>query len=568
MNAVRLAATAAADFDRQATGPCTVVNIADSLSRIANERPDKAAIRMAAGGGTGPSQRPLTFRELAAEVDAYCHGFTRHGLERGMRVLLFVPPGVEFFALTFALFKIGAVPVLIDPGLGANQMGRCLERVPVDAFIGVPRAHVFRLLYSGAFRGVRLKVTVGQRWFWGGLVLDQLRATDRREFQSASTRAEDPAAVLFTSGSTGPAKGVVYTHGAFAAQLGYLRSHFGYGPDEIDLPTFPLFALFDAALGMTAVLPSMDFSRPGRVDPDAILRPLQQHGCTHMFGSPALLDRVARHAIAAGVSLPRLKRVITAGAPVRPDILERFARLLPEEAEIFTPYGATEALPVASIGHREILNETAARTRDGRGTCVGRSMTGLQVRIIEIHDEPIREMSQARELATGGVGEIIVRGPNVTREYANRPDLTALAKILEPDGSVWHRMGDAGYIDADGRLWFCGRKSQRVLTAAGTMFTECVEGVFNAHAHVRRSALVGVGVAGAMEPVLCVEPAPMLTRSQRRALPAALLETAQMRPELRHIRRVLLHDDFPVDVRHNAKIFREKLALWAAGRAR
>jgi acyl-CoA synthetase (AMP-forming)/AMP-acid ligase II len=348
----------------------------------------------------------------------------------------------------------------------------------------------------------------------------------------------------------------------FDAQVRFLREHFRTRPGETDLPTFPLFALFNPALGMTAVIPEMDFTRPGSVDPEAILEPLRRWNIEQMFGSPALLDRVGRWGAARGVKLPALKRVITAGAPVPPAVLERFAKLLPPDARIHTPYGATEALPVSSITHQEVLEETAALSAEGRGTCVGRPLPGVRVEVVRIDDGPLPDWSESLRVPVGAVGEFVVRGPQVTREYFGRPEADALAKIRWPDGTLGHRMGDLGWLDERGRLWFCGRKSHRVRTPAGVLFTIPCEAVFNRHPKVRRTALVGVGEPEGQRPVLCVELEEGARPSD--ALEEELLALGARHEHTRAVRDVLFHPSCPVDIRHNAKIFREKLAVWAA----
>jgi acyl-CoA synthetase (AMP-forming)/AMP-acid ligase II len=307
----------------------------------------------------------------------------------------------------------------------------------------------------------------------------------------------------------------------------------------------------------------MDASRPAQVDPRSILAAIRDHAVTHMFGSPALLNRVSRYAIAHSHRLANIKRVMTAGAPVPVAVLERMRRILRDSAEIFTPYGATEALPIASIESREILGETAAQTARGAGICVGRPLAGIDVRIIAITDGPIPEMVEAQPLASGEIGEICVRGPVVTREYFRHPNANAGSKIVDGD-TLWHRMGDVGYLDDAGRLWFCGRKSHRVQTARRVHFTICCEAVFNQHPDVYRTALVGVGPAGLHRPVLCVELERPEKHVTRRRIECELRELAAAHEHTRNIETFLFHKSFPVDVRHNAKIFREKLAIWAA----
>ncbi len=591
MNTVQSTAAGAAStatVDRRTA----CVNIADRLREMASRYPGKPAVVMADGRG---STGAMTFSGLQGEVEVLARGLSRAGVRRGMRTILFVKPGPEFFALTFALFRIGAVPVLIDPGIGRQQMSRCLREVDAQAFIGIPLAHVFRLLYKRLFAKLEVVVTVGRRWCWGGLNLARVRALGVSGADAADdtveTDADDPAAILFTSGSTGPAKGVVYTHGIFDAQVDYLQSHYGYGPEEVDLPTFPLFALFDAALGMTAVIPRMDFTRPGAVDPRRIVAAIEAHGCTHMFGSPALLKRVAAHGVERHVRCTSIKRVITAGAPIPPSVLGDMHRIIAEDGEVFTPYGATESLPVCSIGSREILRETAERTEQGAGTCVGRPLAGIDVRIIPISDTPIGAWSDDLSLPSGEIGEVAVRGPIVTREYWNNASATDHAKIRD-DNQIWHRMGDLGWLDGAGRLWFCGRKAHRVVVGAaetvgpvtggvaddagGTsvpatkyadrvLFTVPCEAIFNQHPAVARSALVGVpaGNSSSQVAVICVELTEQHRSFDREQLRSELLKRAAQHPHTRPIRHVLVHPRFPVDVRHNAKIFREKLAVWA-----
>ncbi|MFO0880140.1 MAG: fatty acid CoA ligase family protein, partial [Gemmataceae bacterium] len=532
------------------------VNIAQPLVDQAHTQPDGAAFLHRTAG-------TITYRQLNAESDRLARGLRSLGLRPGMRIVLMVPPSVEFFSLTFALFKLGCVIVLIDPGMGARNLGICLGEAMPDGFIGVPRAHLARLLLGWGKKTLRHFVTVGRTLFWVGWSLGRVQqAGAEGEPVMASTRADDMAAILFTSGSTGVAKGAVYTHGIFAAQVEMLRTMYGIEPGEVDLPTFPLFGLFGPALGMTAILPQMNYTRPGSVHPRAILDPIREQGVTSLFGSPALLRQVAFSPQAQGVKLTSLRRVISAGAPVAPAVIRRVVELLPPGCQVHTPYGATEALPVSTIGSQEILGETGALTSQGKGVCVGVPVASMTVRIIRISDEPIPTWSADLVEPAGQIGEIVVAGPVVTRSYFNRPESTALHKIAQGD-TLWHRMGDVGYLDARGRIWFCGRKSHRVRSRTTTYFTIPVEGVFNAHPAVARTALVGVDRGAGIEPELCVE-----VLKGHRIVPGQLVhELAQLgagHEHTRAIRRFHLHAGFPVDIRHNAKIFREKLATWAA----
>ncbi len=541
--------------------PC---NIAARLPELARERPDQIAIRCpgrrGAGNGMAAYDVTLDYRQLDARSDAMAAGLAGYGIGRGVRTVVMVRPSPEFFLLMFALFKLGAVPVLVDPGIDKRALKQCLDEAQPQAFIGIPLAHVARLALRWAPSATRL-VTVGRRLGWGGTSLAALeRAGASAGPMLADTDGEDMAAILFTSGSTGVPKGVVYRHRHFLGQIQLLGSAFGMEAGGVDLPTFPPFALFDPALGLTSVIPDMDPTRPAQADPARLHDAIQRFGVTQLFGSPALMRVLAKH----GRPLPTVTRVTSAGAPVPPDVVATIRSLLPADAQFWTPYGATECLPVAVVEGRE-LERTRAATEAGAGTCVGSVVEPNEVRIIAIDDAPLADWSQARVLATGEVGEITVAGPTATDSYFNRPQATAAAKIRETlaDGStrIVHRMGDVGYFDAQGRLWFCGRKTHRVETAQGPLYTEQVEPVFNTVPGVARTALVGVGPAGAQVPVLCVE----LQRGQSDspALREALRAKAAARLPDANLQHVLVHPAFPVDIRHNAKIGREKLAVWA-----
>lgn len=530
---------------------------------MAARQPDATAIICPWGRRGGR----LTYRELNLRSAQIARGLERVGVGRGVRTVLMVPPGLDLFALAFALFRVGAVPVLVDPGIGLKHLKACLDNAEPEAFIGVSKAHAARVLFGWARATVRSKITVGRRFFWAGHTLDQVEALGSAADPEAvaTTGADDVAAIVFTSGSTGPPKGVVYRHGNFSAQVEAIREAYGIQPGEVNLPTFPLFALFDPALGVTTVVPDMDPTRPGRVDPRKIIGPIREHGVTMMFGSPALLDTVGRWGAAHGAKLDSVRCVISAGAPVPPRVIERFQSLLRHDAAIHTPYGATESLPVATTASHEILSETRRATDRGAGTCVGRPVPSIEAAIIGIDDAPIERWDEGLKVKNGEIGEIVVKGPQVTREYFNAADHTALAKIVDGD-HVRHRMGDLGYFDEQGRLWFCGRKSQRVRTSSGTLFTVSCESVFNTHPEVSRTALVGVGEVGAERPVLCVELERGIGRARHDEIRRELLELGAGFEHTKTIRTVLFHPGFPVDIRHNAKIGRGALAVWAKPR--
>jgi len=549
--------------------PPVTSNIASYLPRMAALQPDKPAIYYPSGRdrvGTQTYQQ-YSFRELDEASSRIARGLESVGIGRGVRTVLMVTPSLDFFALTFAIFKAGAVPVMVDPGIGLKSLKACLGRAKPEAFIGVTKAHVARVLFGWGRPTVRTCVTVGPRLFWGGHTLGEIsrRGESNEPYVMAATDPDDIAAILFTSGSTGVPKGAVYRHGNFMAQVEAIRDMYDIQPGEIDLPTFPLFALFDPALGMTTVIPMMDPRKPASVDPKDIIEPIQEFAVTTMFGSPALLNTVGRYGEKHDVKLPTLRRVISAGAPMTDHVLRRFAAMMPEDGAIHPPYGATEALPVATMTGAEIIRDTWQETERGRGVCVGRPVDSIRVAIIPIDDNPIARWADTHTLEPGEIGEIAVQGPQVTREYFGDVDNTKLAKIEGDDGAFWHRMGDLGYLDDVGRLWFCGRKAHRVTTPDQVLYTIQVEGVFNTHPDVFRTAIVGIGPHGSQRPVLCVELEPDRTDAPRERIVKELLELGAAFPHCAPVRDVLFHEAFPVDIRHNAKIGREKLATWASG---
>lgn len=545
-------------------------NIAASLPRLARERPDQVAMRCP--GSNGRYDTSLTYAQLDARSNAIAAGLVRHGIARGTRTVVMVRPTPEFFLLMFALFKAGAVPVLVDPGIDKRALKQCLDEARPQAFIGIPLAHLARVLLGWA-RSARTHITIGARAWLADATLAEVECEGAARLarttgpQLADTEPDDTAAILFTSGSTGVPKGVVYRHRHFVAQVDMLRSAFGIEAGGIDLPTFPPFALFDPALGLTSIIPDMDPTRPANADPRKLHAAIERFGVTQLFGSPALMRVLAEH----GAPLPTLTRVTSAGAPVPAEVVVKMRALLPDDAQFWTPYGATECLPVAVIEGRELVS-LRERTQTGAGTCVGRAVPPNEVRLIRVDDAAIERWSDALRVKGGQVGEITVAGPSTTDAYFNRDAATRLAKIREtlPDGGerIVHRMGDLGYFDRDGRLWFCGRKSQRVLTASETLCTEQLEPVFDAHPAVRRTALVGIGTRNVQRPVLCVELHKGVAKSEQPRIVEELRHLGEGFVHTAKVETFLFHPGFPVDIRHNAKIAREKLAKWAARRMR
>lgn len=539
-----------------------VVNIAEKLNEVAQKIGDKTGLIEAKSG------KKVSFRQLNSRSDAYATYLSGKGVKPGDRVMLMVTPSADFISLTFALFKIGVTIILIDPGMGYKNLLRCIEGVRPSVLIGIPKARLFAALFPKPFKSVKHRFCCGNSMGVFGKDIRSAIADDVEPYPVYQPSAEDLAAIIFTTGSTGPPKGVRYEHSIFAAQLDRIRNYYGIDETHTDQPAFPLFALFSTALGACAVIPDMDPTKPAKVAPDKFIASIRKYGVTYSFGSPAIWNVVSRYALDNGIKLASLQKVLMAGAPVPGELLERVTAILPAGATIHTPYGATESLPIVSMEAKEILKETWQQSRLGKGTCVGRPLPGIELRVIAIEDSPIADIRATRSLPAGEIGEIVVKGDVVTRAYENNEHETRQAKI--PDGGTfWHRMGDTGFLDAQGRLWFCGRKAHRVVTKDKTLFTIPCEAIVNEHRDVFRSALVGAKEAESVPaiPVLIVEPRKDFTGSEEKLL-LEVRELAAKSSVTSSITAFMVHRDFPVDIRHNAKIFREKLAVWAAEKLR
>jgi acyl-CoA synthetase (AMP-forming)/AMP-acid ligase II len=545
--------------------PATFTNMAEFIRHNAALTPHKRAVVVPAGRDSSGrvAYAHLTFKQLEEETNRYARGFQKIGIKKGTRTVVMIKPGIDFYITFFALAKIGAVMVMIDPGMGIRNLKKCLAEAEPEAFVGITFAHVARVILRWSPDTIKKTVTLGRRLFWGGYSFEEIRDSDCSAVDIENLSPDEMGAIMFTSGSTGISKGVVYTHGILTNQVRYIQELYGYNSEDVDLATFPLFGLFDVCFGMTAVIPDMNASKPAKADPVKLIEAIEDNGATSMFGSPALVDTLSRFGAETGQKLPSLRKVISCGAPARNDILQRFHRMLADNVEVFTPYGATEALPVSSIGSLTILNETAAETDSGGGTCVGYPVSHVAVKVIKITDEAIDKWDESLVLEPGQIGEIVVKGPIVTRQYYRRPEATRLAKISE-NNEIWHRMGDVGRFDEKGRLWFCGRKSHRVESSDKTFFTIPCERIFNQHPKVFRTALVGVGKNGNQIPVICIELEKGIKELNASTLIDELKEIGAKYPHTAEIENFLLHPGFPVDIRHNAKIGREILSEWAA----
>lgn len=538
------------------------MNIASRLTQNAKTFPDKKAVVFPSFNKHSQSYdyNSLTFKELEILSNKFAIGLSKLGLKKGDRTLLFLRPSLDFPAMTFALFKLGVIPVFIDPGMGKKNLLKCIKESNPIGLISESEIHYIKHFYRDAFKSVKYNVTTG-RFTFGKM--KSLKALKEERVQSITTTTIDPsdvAAILFTSGGTGTPKGVVYTHQIFNHQTTLLQEIFGLTINDIDMPGFPLFSLFTIAMGLTSTIPDMDPSKPGSCDPKKLVQNIMDQNPTFVAGSPAIWERVADYCTKNNITLPSVKYVVMFGAPVSTKLHLKFKQLLPN-GTTYTPYGATEALPIANISGDFILKHTANLSEEGHGTCVGLPAPGVEVKIIKSTDEVISKLTEDLVLPKNAVGEIIVKGLAVTKEYLDLPEKTREAKIDDENNTFWHRMGDVGYIDNKGYLWFCGRKSHQVVTENGVLYPIPCEAIFNRHPAVKRSALVGLGEPGKQIPAIVIErkDGHYLSGKGRSIFESELLALAKKYPHTKGIQRIYLSRAFPVDVRHNIKIDRLKL---------
>lgn len=537
------------------------MNIANRLTENARLTPHKIAVSVPKKQKDGSYQYDtLTFRQLETMSNKFAYSLQKMGLKKGDRTLLFLRPSLEFSAMTFALFKIGIIPVFIDPGMGRENLLKCIKDSKPVGLIAEREVHLIAAFLRKTFKSVKFKVT--NKFFPCPRTknLNHFKHSPHSNYQDAQVTPEETAAILYTSGGTGKPKGVIYTHKIFQEQTNILQNLFHLTSEDVDLPAFPLFSLFTIAMGMTSHIPDMDPSKPGSSKPENLYKNIMDNKPTFVAGSPAIWEKVADYCIANKLTLPSIKYVVMFGAPVSVLIHSKFKNILPN-GTTYTPYGATEALPVSNISGKEILEHTAKLSNIGQGTCIGKAVPGSEVKIIKISDEVIPSILEAEELKPYEVGEIIFKGITATKEYLDLPEKTALAKIYDKNDEFWHRMGDMGYIDNENRLWFLGRVAHKVITSKGLMTPISVEAIFNRHPDVKRSALVGIGKKGEQTPCIVIErqDGRFITGKERSLFENELLSMAKAHAHTKEIKNIFFSQKFPVDVRHNIKIDRKKL---------
>lgn len=546
-----------------------IFDLAAVIYQHAAAHPDRVAVMEPYRRSGTWAFRRYTYRELARDTLRVAAGLRAHGIHEHTRTVYMAPPSYQACVISAAITAVGATQFMIDPSVGYMNVAERLSNIQPEAFIGIPIALAGRLLFGwGPRRGQKLVCVDG--FFPGAISFKTLVSHSGTEHIPPAVSPDDPAVILYTTGSTGPAKPAMYLHRNFVNVFRTAHHSWRYHQDEripMDMAAFPAFHMLAIAAGGTTIVPPINFARatPATTNPKPVVEVINAAGVRSLFASPALLERIANYADAHHMTLPTLERVIGGGAPIFEPLVRTLLRVMPEHGEVWANYGATEALPSTEHGSTDMLGETAALSASGHGVCVGTPFPGINMQVVGPIDQNSTRRLDFEELPVGELGELIVQGPNISPAYFNDDESTRKNKLYDEDGAVWHRLGDVGHKDKTGRFWVEGRVSQCLHIEGKRVPPMPIEAIFDQHPLVRRSGLVQRrGADGRNEAVICVEPWEKLSATEQTTLKKALSRIANAHPKASIVSTILISPGLPLDPRHNAKIERPRLAQWAA----
>lgn len=497
------------------------MNLMDLFDKNVKENPKLPALSMSARVKT------WTYQELSSKVNQVTSYFRNLGIKKGDGVLILVPMSFELYTTLLALFKLGAVAVFIDPQSSKKHINACIKKYPLKAFIGVKKAHMLRLINKD-IREIPLQITMGYLPYTKDF--NKYFQQDIREFNKVEVDANDPALITFTSGSTGTPKAAVRTHAFLLKQYEVLSKNMLFKKGEVDISTLPVFVLANLAAGMHSVIPNVNLLKPAEVDGNILLTDIKQYKATRFGGSPVLVDKITPYI--NNCSEIALTHVYLGGGPVYPKILKGLQEKLPESI-VYGLYGSTEAEPIAHTSSFEYDKQRIEETNSGNGLYVGDVVAEIQVKIVD--GSKLKSHMDELESIECDHGEIIVTGEHVLKGYLNGEGDSE--NKVNVNGEIWHRTGDAGYFDEQGKLWLLGRYSQRIITDHKVIYPFAVE-----------AALFDKGYQAAVimhnnEPCLVVE-----NKKPNESLVKSF-----------GINNILVIEKIPRDKRHNSKVDYEAL---------
>jgi olefin beta-lactone synthetase len=515
------------------------MNIANLFSEQAQRSPTAVAIIDTKHG----RERRIAFAKLEQSSAQIATLLKQKGLQKGDAVLVFQKMSIELYSVLGALFRLGLIAVFVDPSAGVKRLEQCCSLYPIKGLIASPKAHLLRVV-SSTLRNIPIKFSTGF-WLPGATPLNAARTLEPT--QPVVCKADTPALMTFTSGSTGQPKAAVRSHEFLIAQHKTLAKNLDLRAGELDVSTLPIFVLANLASGVSSLIPNADLRSPGRVKAAPIARQILQHQPKRLSASPAFLERLIEHCEESREKFSSLQKIFTGGAPVFPHVLEKMSHSSPK-AEVTAVYGSTEAEPIAHIAWREISASDKQAMLKGQGLLTGKPVADISLRIIKDQwGRPLEGITRATfdglTLPPMQVGEIVVSGEHVLHGYLN--GVGDEETKFDVDSSRWHRTGDAGYLDEQGRLWLLGRCSAKIEDEQGVLYPFAAECAVYQHTGVKRVAAVLHGG----KRLLLLEPKP----NERPDLDAIKVSLAWAK--FAGIRLMTL----PVDQRHNAKIDYSKL---------
>ncbi len=523
-----------------------ISNVADFITLNAKHSAGHPAIiqSQTAFLGLGKTKEEIcSFDELEKKINIFANAFSEEGINAQDRVLVFIPPCIELIATVFALFKIGATPVFIDPGMGIDKLLENIQKTKATALIAISKAILLQKMKGKFFTSIKTIINVD-----GGLIGKSLKKIVKNKsnmFESYTYSKNDIAAILFTSGATGPSKGVEYSMEMFVEQTKALKELFSLSAEQRDMSGFPLFALYSLSIGLTTYLSeSIDARRPAETNGKKLAAELVKHNVSFANGSPSIWISLAKYLKAKKKTIPNLKKLAMFGAPISHELIKDLRDTLPN-CTVYTPYGATESLPVSVITDEMILGDTFRDTQSAKGVCVGYLHSSV--------DLDIRNTNDYSEIGEYKVGEIYINSKMTSKQYFENEDANKKSK-LDKSGKLYHFIGDLGYQDRWGRLWYLGRSSHVLKVGSESIYSIEIEGLLNSHPKIEKSALVKV--RDEVSVAIIVKEKKTMGDLEKEELFEELRVFGKNYPKVQLIKNFYVVDTFPVDTRHNIKIDR------------